>query len=76
MNSEDDVYDKQLPSLDIKVEMPPPSSDINLSVKVFLCPLALKSFIYFRLQRYWFTILLSACFLGVDDWQLLNSGDA
>ncbi|XP_042063836.1 uncharacterized protein LOC121807630 isoform X2 [Salvia splendens] len=38
MNSEDAVLGKQLPSLDITVEMPPPSSDSNLSVKVTLSP--------------------------------------
>ncbi|XP_057796881.1 intermembrane lipid transfer protein VPS13 isoform X2 [Salvia miltiorrhiza] len=38
MNSEDDIFEKQRPSLDIKVDMPPPSSDINLSVKVTLSP--------------------------------------
>lgn len=74
VNSEDEVSETQLPSLDIKVDLPPPSCDNNLSVKVFLSPFALKS-IYFRLCQFSFSLLLSACFWGVDDWQLLYSGD-
>ncbi|KAH6771059.1 hypothetical protein C2S52_015862 [Perilla frutescens var. hirtella] len=38
LNSEDDVSKTQPPSLDIKVDLPPPSCDNNLSVKVMLNP--------------------------------------
>lgn len=46
MDSEEDVLEKQLPSLDIRVDLPPPSCDNDLSVKVFICFSSLKSIIY------------------------------